>query len=143
MFPTSAAPAYSSHATKAYRQVGVQSEMPAASPHRLIAMLFEGLFDQLNKARGALREGQVAAKCKALSHAVRILEEGLRGALDQGAGGKLASDLDALYDYAIRRLTLANVNNDEAAIEECVRLLLPLKTAWDEIGPQVEPRRQP
>jgi flagellar protein FliS len=142
MFPTSAGTAYSSHATKAYAQVGVQSAMPAAGPHRLIAMLFEGLFDQLNKARGALRDGQIAAKCKALSHAVRILDEGLRGALDLDAGGKLAQDLDALYDYAIRRLTLANVNNDEAAIEECARLLLPLKSAWDQIGPQVEPRRQ-
>jgi len=36
------------------------------------------------------------------------------------------------------RLTLANLRNDESALDECVRLISPLRDAWIAIGPQVE-----
>jgi flagellar protein FliS len=36
------------------------------------------------------------------------------------------------------RLLQANLRNDEAALDECVRLIAPLRDAWIAIGPQVE-----
>ena len=36
------------------------------------------------------------------------------------------------------RLTYANLKNDEAALDECVRLMGPLRDAWIDIGPKVE-----
>lgn len=118
-----------------YKTVGITSELSSATPHRLIAMLFEGLFDALIDARGAIRVTDIPRKCKALSKAVRILDEGLRAGLNLEAGGELAENLAQLYDYVMRRLTLANLHNDEAIVEECQRLLLPLKEAWDSIAP--------
>ena len=120
-----------------YRQVGNQTAVAAATPHRLIEMLFEGCMDALAQAKGALRSGQVDAKGRALGRAVRIVDEGLRAALDLRDGGPLAADLHALYGYLTMRLTAANLRNDEAAIEECQRLLSPLRDAWQAIGPQV------
>lgn len=122
-----------------YARVGVETAVDQASAHRLVAMLFEGLLDAMDRARGAMDAGQVDAKCKAIAHAVRIVDEGLRCSLNTSAGGTLASDLSALYAYVMRRLTEANLRNDRAALDECRRLVLPLQQAWAEIGPEVQP----
>lgn len=121
----------------AYRQVGMETGTADASPHKLIQMLFDGLQDALDRARGALQTRQVDAKCKAISHAARIVEEGLKAGLDLQAGGELAADLNALYGYLTLRLTYANLHNDAQALEECVRLVEPVRSAWAEIGPRV------
>ena len=77
-----------------------------------------------------MRAGRLEAKGLAIGRAVRIVEEGLRAGLNLRAGGTLARDLDELYSYLAMRLTLANVRNDEAALDECQRLVLPLQQAW-------------
>ena len=113
-----------------YQQVRVESKVAAATPHELVAMLFEGYMEALAQARGAMRERKLEAKGTAIGRAVRILEEGLRAGLDLRAGGALARDLDDLYAYLSMRLTLANLRNDEAALDECQRLMRPLHEAW-------------
>jgi flagellar protein FliS len=119
----------------AYQQVAVQTNVGAASPHQLVALLFEGFFAAVHRARGALRAGDILAKGQAIGHALRIVDEGLKSALDLQAGGKLAADLADLYAYICHRLMQANVGNDEAALDECLRLMAPLQEAWIAIGP--------
>ena len=115
---------------QAYHRIGVETGVAAASPHRLIALLFDGYMAALAEAKGALRDGRIEAKGRALGRAVRIVDEGLRGGLDLRAGGGLAADLNELYHYLTLRLTQANVRNDVAAIDECVQLVAPLREAW-------------
>lgn len=122
-----------------YRQVGVESQLATASPHALVGMLFDGFIESVVTARGALREGRIVAKSEAIIRAVRIVEEGLRGALNLKAPGSLAQDLDQLYTYLAMRLTQANARNDDALLEECVRLIQPLRDAWGAIGEKVAP----
>ncbi|ABM43917.1 flagellar protein FliS [Acidovorax sp. JS42] len=124
----------SSRATMAYRQVGVQSVVESASPHMLIQMLFDGLMQSLNAARGALQRGEIEEKGHQLGKAARILDEGLKAGLNVAQGGELASNLGALYDYCANRLMLANVRNDLALIEEVVRLIAPVAQSWGQIG---------
>lgn len=124
----------SSRAAAAYRQVGVQSIVDGASPHMLIQMLFDGLMQSLNAARGALQRGEIEEKGRQLGKAGRIIEEGLKAGLDAAQGGELAANLGALYDYCSRRLMLANVRNDAALIEEVVGLLTPVAQSWSQIG---------
>jgi flagellar protein FliS len=102
-----------------------------------VELLFDGCMESLAQARGYMRTGQVESKGKAISRATRIVEEGLKASLNLRDGGRLAQDLNALYAYVALRLTLANVRNDEAVIDECARLLEPLRDAWKAIGPQV------
>ncbi len=83
----------SSRAASAYRQVGVQSGVNSASPHMLIKMLFDGLIQSLNAARGALQRGDIAEKGRQIGKAVRILEEGLKGGLNPAQGGEIAGNL--------------------------------------------------
>lgn len=131
----------SSRAASAYRQVGVQSAVDGASPHMLIKMLFDGLIQSLNAARGALQRGDVAEKGRQIGKAVRILEEGLKGGLNRAQGGDIARNLAALYDYCVGCLTLANVRNDEALVEEVAKLIAPVAQGWNEIGTDGFPAR--
>ena len=117
-----------------YAAVGVETRLAGANAHQLVAMLFDGFQEAVAQARGALRGGQPAAKGQAIGRAVRILEEGLRAGLDLQAGGALARDLDELYGYLTMRLTVANLRNDEQALEECQRLMQPLREAWAAIA---------
>jgi len=54
--------------------------------------------------------------------------------LNLDAGGQLAADLNELYGYIGRRLMQANLRSDEPALEECLRLVQPLRDAWESIG---------
>jgi flagellar protein FliS len=138
MFAASLAPRFDRQSmASAYARVGVETEVLDASPHKLVQMLFDGLNDAMARARGAMVAGQIEIKGRALSHAARIVEEGLKAPLNLKAGGKLAADLFALYGYVSLRLTQANLNNDVAAIDECMRLIEPVRSAWAEIGPRV------
>lgn len=117
-----------------YAAVGVETGVATASPHKLVAMLFDGYMDAMAQARGAMQAGNVEAKGKAIGRAVRIVEEGLKASLDTGAGGNLAADLRDLYAYVTVRLTHANLRNDPAVLDECQRLIEPLRDAWLAIG---------
>jgi flagellar secretion chaperone FliS len=123
----------------AYHHVGVQTEVASATPHGLVALLFDGFFAAINRARGGLRNGDMTAKGQAIGHAVRIVDEGLKAALNLEEGGKLASDLSDLYGYVALRLTHANLRNDEAALDEAAALIAPLREAWAAIGEKVAP----
>jgi flagellar secretion chaperone FliS len=121
----------------AYQSVAVESRTADADPHQLVSMLFDGFFESVSKARGALRQGDIPAKGQAIGRAVRIIDEGLRGALDLKQGGPLARDLHDLYEYVTLRLTEANLSNNEALLDECVALVQPLCEAWASIRPQL------
>jgi flagellar protein FliS len=123
--------------TGLYARVGVETSVDGADPHRLVAMLFDGVIESIAQARGALRDGNVAAKGQAIGRAVRIVSEGLRAALNLNADGTLARDMDALYEYIALRLTHANLHADERALDECQRLIEPLRSAWMQIGSSV------
>jgi flagellar secretion chaperone FliS len=121
-----------------YSRVGVETGVADASPHKLVAMLFEGWFESIARAKAALAAGNTELKGREVGRAVRIVEEGLKASLDLGAGGALAADLADLYAYVNLRLTQANLRNDAAALDECARLMQPLRDAWSSIGPQAD-----
>lgn len=121
---------------KAYSEVGARTSLQDASPHKLVSLLYATLASRIAAARGALSRRDVAAKGHAISHAVRIIEEGLVAPLDMQSGGSIAVNLHDLYDYLVRRLTLANVHNDDALLHECARLVETLREGWDGMAEQ-------
>ena len=119
----------------AYRQVGAETGVTGASPHQLVELLFDGFDEAVAQARGAMRAAHIDAKCRAIGRAIAIVDDGLHAGLNLQAGGALAADLSALYSYIALRLTHANLHNDEAALDECARLMEPIRSAWTAIGP--------
>lgn len=126
-----------------YRQVGISTLVDNASSHRLVGMLYDGLLESLTEARGAIHNKDVEAKCRALSRAGRIVDEGLRAGLNLQAGGAVGQGLNQLYAYISNRVLFANLRSDAAAVEECCRLVEPLRDAWNQIGAQVAAQTQP
>lgn len=123
----------------AYANVGVETGVMAASPHKLIAMLFDGALVALSTALVQMKAKNIAAKGKAISKAISIIDNGLRASLDKNVGGEIALSLDALYEYMSSRLLQANLDNQPALIEEVQRLLTELKSAWEAIDPDARP----
>lgn len=117
----------------AYRQLSVETEASSASPHRLIGMMLRGARDKIQTAKGNLDNGDVAAKCSNISLAISIVA-GLKGSLNLDAGGDIARNLDDLYEYMIRALTRANLDNDRAQLEAVDGLLREIQEAWQAIA---------
>ena len=125
----------SRYGTSAYAQIGLETGVLAASPHKLILMLFEGARIALASALVHMKNGEITAKGEAISKAITIITSGLQASLQIKAGGELGERLNALYDYMSRRLLEANLYNRPEYIEEVVRLLGELNEAWEAIGP--------
>lgn len=120
-------------ALRQYQQVNAQSGVAYASPHRLIQMLMEGALERIAVAKGCIQRQDIAAKGEQIGKAVDIIG-GLREGLNHEAGGEIAANLDALYDYLQRRLLEANLHSDITTLDEVADLLRPIKEAWDAIG---------
>jgi flagellar secretion chaperone FliS len=121
----------------AYAQVGLQTQVASASPHRLITLLFEGALSAMDVARLHIENHDQAKKGKAISQAIDIIDNGLNVSLEIKAGGDLAKRLQALYIYIVRRLLMANLDNDLEALAEARSLLEEIHSAWIEIAPKV------
>lgn len=123
------------HPAQAYRQIEVETGLQTADPHRLIVLLYDGAIGAIAQAKSALATHDTAAKGKAVTKAIQIVDEGLKAAVDAKAGGEVAQNLRDLYDYMTRRLVEGNLSNDFRAFDEVSGLLADLRDTWQAIAP--------
>ncbi|MDR0736910.1 MAG: flagellar export chaperone FliS [Zoogloeaceae bacterium] len=121
--------------TGAYAALARESDVRAASPHRLVVLLFEGAASAISVARVHASEGRFAERGTNISKAIDIITNGLKASLDVQAGGELAERLSALYDYMVSRLLWANMKNDVPTLDEVQSLLGEIHDAWRQIDP--------
>ena len=119
----------------AYAEAGIAAKVQAASPHQLILLLYDGAATAIGVAGLHIEQNDVAQKGKHISQAIDIINNGLKVSLNTEAGGQLAEQLSALYDYMCRRLIAANIGNDVVALDEVAHLLDEIHSAWKEIAP--------
>ncbi|MFJ4290682.1 flagellar export chaperone FliS [Cupriavidus sp. NPDC089707] len=124
---------FARQAANAYAQVGVHTGAMSASPHKLIAMLYDGARAAIARAKFHLEGGNIAERGNAISKAIDIIDNGLRAVLDHDAGGEISANLESLYEYMVRRLMLANLRSDAALLAEVDALLEGLASAWAQI----------
>lgn len=120
-----------------YSQLALRTDIETASPHRLILLLMDGALEKLRAARTAMARGNIATKGSSITWAMSIID-GLRASLNHERGGKLAANLDALYDYMTRTLLEANLRNDAEKIVEVEKLMSEIRAGWKGIESQVE-----
>ncbi|QDW65559.1 flagellar export chaperone FliS [Luteimonas granuli] len=118
-----------------YRQNQLEGAVMDADPHKLVALLLSGACARIRLAEACIERGDHARKGKAIGEACAIVGH-LNGSLDHEAGGEVARNLSALYDYVSRRLTEANLTNSGDALREVLGLLGEVVSAWDAIAPQ-------
>lgn len=132
----------SSRSASAYQRISVETSVSQASPHELVNMLLQGLLQNVGAARVAMKQGDIGSKGKKINMAVRIIDEGLKPALNLAQGGDIAANLNGLYGYCSIRLTEANLRNDDAALADVLRVIEPLADGWKQIGNQVSALQQ-
>lgn len=129
---------YNAQGPQAYAQVSLESRLAGATPHQLIAMLFDGAHNALLRARIYFENGNVAKRCEMIAKALNIIDNGLRAALDHEKGGNIAGDLERLYDYISRLMIQANSGSDVEKLIQADKLLTEIAAVWDEILPQIQ-----
>ena len=112
---------------EAYKKTQIQT----ADQGSLILMCYEGAINSLKKARNAQLEGSEQSREHALGKAQSILWE-LSNSLNHDAG-EIAKNLEALYNYMIRRIVDAGYNHNLEAIDEVITYLQELKGSWEQI----------
>ena len=116
-----------------YAKIGVETGVLAASPVKLIVMLYDGAITACYSAIADMQRQDIIHKGAMLSKAISIIESGLRLSLDKKSGGEISESLDALYAYMSSRLATANVRNQPEIVQEVIKLLTDLKGAWEAI----------
>jgi len=120
------------NALKQYQNVNLHAAVEGATPHELISMLFKGALEALAKAGGAIERKDISLRTQQINKASEIIVN-LKGTLNLEAGGEIAGNLDALYDYMLRVLMQANRENSAEKVTEVAGLLSEVFQGWAEI----------
>ncbi|GLK91361.1 flagellar export chaperone FliS [Pseudomonas turukhanskensis] len=116
-----------------YRAVDLEAKAASASPYELVLMLFDGLLDELARARGHIEGKRFQQKGRSLEKCLNILN-GLNSALDYEQGGELVQGLARLYDYCIYKVSDVSVSLSLTDLDEVVRLLGTLREGWEGVS---------
>ncbi|UJF21307.1 flagellar export chaperone FliS [Shewanella sp. OMA3-2] len=117
---------------QSYKKVSVDSGLAVASPHRIIQMLLAGALERLAQAKLAIEQGSIEQRGLYIGKAIGIVN-GLNSSLNMEANDQVAGNLTQLYDFMLRRMSEANMNNDAAAIDDVTGILKTIKEGWDAI----------
>ena len=110
-----------------------------ATPGQLVVMLYDGFLRFAAQGQAALANGEIEEAGKKLTRAQDIVTE-LRVTLDMTQGA-IAQNLAGLYTYVSERLTAARLHRDPDEIEDAVRCMSDLRTAWVRIASVPRPAR--
>jgi flagellar protein FliS len=110
-----------------------KSAAMTASQGQLIVMLYDGAHRYLAQAAICMRDKDIQLAHNKLRRAETIIIH-LRASLDFERGGQIATNLQAIYDFAIRHLNAARVDRDAARIDEVDGLLSELRDAWARVA---------
>lgn len=125
------APLAGASAYGAQRTRFLEDRVATASPAELVGMLYDGLLTRIARARSAAGAGEWPEATSAAISAQRILIE-LRSHLDRERGGAIAANLDAIYEFAHRRLVAAVSERSLEGFDDAHRVLDPIRAAWAE-----------
>ena len=121
-------------AFQAYKETGRAKALMDATPHQLTALLLKALLEKLAIADGSIARGDVAQRCEAIGRAIEIVLE-LKNTLNHDLGGRIATELDRLYEFCINELLDANTQKSSDKIEAVRSVISEINEAWINIAP--------
>jgi len=108
------------------------NEVATSSQGKLIIMMYEGALKFTTLALEGIDTKDLVKKGIYINKTHDIINE-LSCALDMEKGGEVAQKLEALYQFILHQLTLANIKSDPKALKSIVKVLTPLMEAWKEL----------
>ncbi len=114
-----------------YREVAIKT----ASPLQLIVMLYDAAICSIQEAREQMSRRNIGARSRSVNKSIAIISE-LQSSLNLKAGGEIAASLNRLYDYMIRTIFRANMDQSTKPLIEIETLLENLRSAWVELAKQ-------
>ena len=116
-----------------YRSVDVNSRVGGASPHALIALLYEDLLRELRQAAIATERRDFATRSAKVTKALAILFA-LESSLDFDKGGDVAATLSRFYRGARDAIMRASVGQDTEQLRAVVVNIEEIAASWRAIG---------
>jgi flagellar secretion chaperone FliS len=129
------------YATQAasYREM----EILSASPERLVVICFDQLVIQLNRARIAAEQGDPRVRVAAMTKARAIITE-LLSTLDFEQGGRISTDLAALYRFLLADLTDQALAPNASRLVQLAAIAADLRDGFDGAAKQLQlPLKRP
>ncbi|MHA6672020.1 flagellar export chaperone FliS [Enterobacter mori] len=127
---------YTKTGNSAYTAVSLDSEIVGATPHQLIVLLYDGAINAIKRAEIYFQSGNIARRGEMISRAINIIDNGLRAGLDHEKGGKIAEELESLYEYISRTLLEANLNKSGENLPHLISLMTEMSETWQLVAPK-------
>lgn len=108
-----------------------ENQVMSASAEQILLMLYDGAIRFTRQAISGIENNNLTQFHKGIKNSMAIITE-FSHSLDHAIGGKIADDLEALYDFMIRELLMANLHKDTEKLEVVEKLLKELRTTWAE-----------
>ena len=111
----------------------LKAKVLTATPEQLQLMLYDGAIKNLERCRESLGNPATARTPEtsaSLGKAIGIVGE-LRASLDMAVGGKIAEDLDRLYEFSIDQITQSNSTRTAIGVTNALKVIRTLKEGWD------------
>ncbi len=120
-------------AARSYRSIDLSSKIEGASPHALVAILFEELLKSMDAMLVAMRRKDFGQRAARQGRALSILQA-LDTSLDHEAGRDIARDLSLVYRHARKLVMEGSRTNNSEMVEEARAMLAEISSAWQAIA---------
>jgi flagellar secretion chaperone FliS len=101
-----------------------------ASPGELTLMLYNGSLKFIHIAKKAIEDKNIELKNTNIQKAQAIVNELM---ITLNTDLEISQNLMSLYDYINRRLTEANVKNENAILEEVEGMITEFRDTWKQV----------
>lgn len=108
-----------------------ENQILSASPEQILLMLYDGAVRFTLQAVSGIENNDLSLFHRGIRNSMAIITE-FSNSLDHNIGGKIADDLEALYDFMNRELLLANLHKDIDKLRGVEKLLRDLRATWAE-----------
>lgn len=106
-----------------------QNQLMTASPAKLLLAAYDGAIRFCRIAAEKMQSGRLDEQSTNINKAMAIVCE-LLSTLREDVSPSLVARLKMLYTYVIEKLAHANLNQDQEALQEAIRILVSLRDTW-------------
>ncbi|MFQ5482479.1 MAG: flagellar export chaperone FliS [Nitrospinaceae bacterium] len=115
-----------------YHKEYQKNEVATSHKGKLVLMMYDGAIKFTRMAIQHLDSNDIAKRGIYIRKTQDIINE-LSLALNMDKGGEISHKLESLYRFTLQQLTLANIKSDREALEGVLKILGPLREAWEQV----------